>query len=104
MPGTRRSRRGRLPGDRRTRTRKPRSPPLARPGSPPGALRRSLRRNSRVLRLRTRVASYPATRSIRKEGGSVTQIAVTVNGMRREDDVEPRTLLVYFLREHLGLT
>ena len=29
----------------------------------------------------------------------MTQIAVTVNGMRREADVEPRTLLVYFLRE-----
>jgi len=27
-----------------------------------------------------------------------------VNGARREADVEPRTLLVYFLREHLGLT
>ena len=34
----------------------------------------------------------------------MTQIAVTVNGMLREADVEPRTLLVYFLREHLGLT
>jgi len=34
----------------------------------------------------------------------VTQIAVTVNGTRREADVEPRTLLVYFLREQLGLT
>jgi carbon-monoxide dehydrogenase small subunit len=34
----------------------------------------------------------------------VTQIAVTVNGQRHEAEVEPRTLLVYFLREHLGLT
>jgi aerobic carbon-monoxide dehydrogenase small subunit len=34
----------------------------------------------------------------------VTQISVTVNGVRHEADVEPRTLLVYFLREHLGLT
>jgi carbon-monoxide dehydrogenase small subunit len=34
----------------------------------------------------------------------VTQISVTVNGVRNEADVEPRTLLVYFLREHLGLT
>ena len=31
------------------------------------------------------------------------QIAVTVNGQRREAEVEPRQLLVYFLREHLGL-
>jgi aerobic carbon-monoxide dehydrogenase small subunit len=34
----------------------------------------------------------------------VTRIAVTVNGERHEAEVEPRTLLVYFLREHLGLT
>jgi aerobic carbon-monoxide dehydrogenase small subunit len=31
-------------------------------------------------------------------------IAVTVNGARHEREVEPRELLVYFLREHLGLT
>ena len=34
----------------------------------------------------------------------MTHVAVTVNGMQREADVEPRTLLVYFLRETLGLT
>jgi carbon-monoxide dehydrogenase small subunit len=34
----------------------------------------------------------------------VRPIAVTVNGERREADVEPRQLLVYFLREQLGLT
>ena len=34
----------------------------------------------------------------------MTQISVTVNGVRHEADVEPRTLLVYFLREHVGLT
>src|SRR5580765_8059200 len=32
------------------------------------------------------------------------RIAVTVNGQRHEEDVEPRQLLVYFLREQLGLT
>jgi carbon-monoxide dehydrogenase small subunit len=31
-------------------------------------------------------------------------IALTVNGVRREAEVEPRLLLVYFLRENLGLT
>ena len=31
-------------------------------------------------------------------------ITVTVNGIRHEMEVEPRTLLVYFLREALGLT
>ncbi len=38
------------------------------------------------------------------EGGGVALIAVTVNGERREVEVEPRQLLVYFLREQLGLT
>jgi carbon-monoxide dehydrogenase small subunit len=33
----------------------------------------------------------------------MTRIAVTVNGSRREADVEPRLLLAYFLREQLGL-
>ena len=31
-------------------------------------------------------------------------VAVTVNGVRREAEVEARQLLVYFLREQLGLT
>ena len=34
----------------------------------------------------------------------MTHVAVSVNGTPREADVEPRTLLVYFLRETLGLT
>ncbi|HET9672587.1 MAG TPA: (2Fe-2S)-binding protein [Actinomycetota bacterium] len=34
----------------------------------------------------------------------MTHVSVTVNGSTREADVEPRTLLVYFLREALGLT
>ena len=34
----------------------------------------------------------------------MAQVQVTVNGAAREADVEPRTLLVYFLRETLGLT
>ena len=32
------------------------------------------------------------------------RISVTVNGVRHDAEVEPRTLLVYFLREQLGLT
>lgn len=32
------------------------------------------------------------------------KIQVTVNGMAHDRDVEPRTLLVHFLREQLGLT
>ena len=34
----------------------------------------------------------------------MTQINVTVNGRAVTRDVEPRTLLVHFLREHLSLT
>jgi carbon-monoxide dehydrogenase small subunit len=32
------------------------------------------------------------------------RISVTVDGVTYEDDVEPRLLLVYYLRERLGLT
>jgi carbon-monoxide dehydrogenase small subunit len=32
------------------------------------------------------------------------RINITVNGTKHEDEVEPRTLLVYYLRETLGLT
>jgi aerobic carbon-monoxide dehydrogenase small subunit len=34
----------------------------------------------------------------------VTEIALNVNGVERRADVEPRLLLVDFIREHLGLT
>jgi carbon-monoxide dehydrogenase small subunit len=34
----------------------------------------------------------------------VKGIGITVNGVRREAEVEPRQLLVYYLREGLGLT
>ena len=39
-----------------------------------------------------------------REGLPVTSTSVTVNEELREAEVEPRTLLVYFLREGLGLT
>jgi carbon-monoxide dehydrogenase small subunit len=34
----------------------------------------------------------------------MARIGLTVNGKRRQADVEPRLLLVHFLREHLRLT
>jgi len=34
----------------------------------------------------------------------VVPVAITVNGTRREAELEPRTLLVDFLRDHLDLT
>src|SRR4051812_49980485 len=38
------------------------------------------------------------------EGGSHVKITVTVNGTTHESEVEPRTLLVHYIREDLGLT
>ena len=35
---------------------------------------------------------------------STVNVTVTVNGVERSAEVEPRTLLVYFLRDHLRLT
>jgi aerobic carbon-monoxide dehydrogenase small subunit len=40
----------------------------------------------------------------RFQGGSHVKITVTVNGTTHESDVEPRTLLVHYVREDLGLT
>jgi carbon-monoxide dehydrogenase small subunit len=37
-------------------------------------------------------------------GYAAVPITITVNGVKHEAVVEPRTLLVYFLRENLGLT
>ena len=34
----------------------------------------------------------------------MAQVSITVNGRRRSTDVEPRLLLVHFLRDHLNLT
>ncbi|CAN5789756.1 (2Fe-2S)-binding protein [soil metagenome] len=33
-----------------------------------------------------------------------THVSMTVNGVERSAEVEPRTLLVHYLRDHLGLT
>ena len=38
------------------------------------------------------------------EGGPTVQISVKVNGTEHVSDVEPRTLLVHYVREQLGLT
>ena len=35
---------------------------------------------------------------------STARLRVTVNGQTHESDVEPRLLLVHYLRDHLGLT
>jgi len=38
------------------------------------------------------------------EGGHSVEISVTVNGEQHTNDVEPRTLLVQYIREQVGLT
>jgi carbon-monoxide dehydrogenase small subunit len=38
------------------------------------------------------------------EGQTLQRVTMTVNGQERSAEVEPRTLLVHFLRDHLGLT
>lgn len=42
--------------------------------------------------------------SLMSAGAPVTKVQITVNGHLYTAEVEPRTLLVYFLREVLGLT
>ena len=42
--------------------------------------------------------------SVEFKGGRMAHVSITVNGKRRTADVEPRLLLVHFLREHLNLT
>jgi carbon-monoxide dehydrogenase small subunit len=42
--------------------------------------------------------------SLTSAGGSVVHVQLTVNGQPVVADIEPRTLLVHFLREVLGLT
>jgi carbon-monoxide dehydrogenase small subunit len=39
-----------------------------------------------------------------QQGGTVTNVTVTVNGARQTHQVEPRLLLVHYLRETLALT
>jgi carbon-monoxide dehydrogenase small subunit len=45
-----------------------------------------------------------ATRGCDSEGGPHVKIHVTVNGTDHDSEVEPRTLLVHYVREALGLT
>ena len=73
-------------------------------GSTPGRLQRRARRARALRRPPRRHALQRRERLARAPGGEgVTKVALTVNGERREADVEPRQLLVYFLRETLGL-
>ena len=46
----------------------------------------------------------PSTVAGGEQGEPIVQISVTVNGTTHDSDVEPRTLLVHYIRENLGLT
>jgi carbon-monoxide dehydrogenase small subunit len=48
------------------------------------------------------VGCHRGGRELRQE--NIMKVSITVNGSSREADVEPRTLLVHYIREHLGLT
>jgi carbon-monoxide dehydrogenase small subunit len=48
------------------------------------------------------VGRHRGGRELRQE--NIMKVSITVNGSSREADVEPRTLLVHYIREHLGLT
>ena len=39
-----------------------------------------------------------------KPGGFSVEVSININGTRQTHDVEPRTLLVQYIREHAGLT
>src|SRR3954454_22658281 len=39
-----------------------------------------------------------------RAGGVMTKVSITVNGAAHDDDVEPRLLLVQYIRDVLGLT
>ena len=68
-----------------------------------GRLQRGRRRAGAVRREARGHAGQRRERVARDPGGEGVNISVTVNGTKHDADVEPRTLLVYFLREHLGL-
>jgi aerobic carbon-monoxide dehydrogenase small subunit len=62
------------------------------------------RRRDPISRLRVIGHTIRPFRSGEWKGDPMTRVGVTVNGAHHEAEVEPRTLLVYFLRETLGLT
>ncbi len=53
---------------------------------------------------RSRLARMLGAVFERPKGGGVRRVSITVNGAEHELELEPRELLVYVLRERLGLT
>src|SRR3954469_2590812 len=50
------------------------------------------------------LVSVSLTRSRRRRRRCMTRVSMTVNGVRYDQEVEPRLLLVHFIRDTLGLT
>ena len=86
--------RARCQGHRRVRDGRRHARRLERRARRALSLRRPARRHA--VQRRERVACVAG-------GEGMTSVALTVNGEPHEADVEPRQLLVYFLRETLGL-
>ena len=67
-------------------------------------------RSARIVRIQaarrrgTHAAGAAQSARACTEGAGVTQVTVSVNGHEHTRDVEPRTLLVHYLRDELGLT
>jgi carbon-monoxide dehydrogenase small subunit len=59
---------------------------------------------ARIERLFRRLAFPVEPRSLGGKGVALSRISITVNGRPSEHEVEPRTLLVDFIRNELGLT
>src|SRR5665647_2304262 len=59
--------------------------------------------NGRFVR-RPPVATEIKTRTKRRLSMSKTLVSMTLNGRKVEEAVEPRTLLIHFLREKMNLT
>src|SRR5882672_5618729 len=73
--------------------------------SPPNGIR-SVPRDSTPAPILSKPFAPGIQPSVREKGGQMgtRRVSLRVNGVPQEAEVEPRTLLVYFLREGLGLS
>jgi aerobic carbon-monoxide dehydrogenase small subunit len=57
-----------------------------------------------MMSFRPRNSKGQVQQSIHEQLGAFVEITVPINGTQQTHDVEPRTLLVQYIREHVGLT
>ena len=68
-------------------------------------IERALKRRRCTRVSARRIAAVVRSRGLsRRKGEPMRRVALTVNGVRHDLELEPRELLVYVLRERLGLT